>query len=124
MSGIRVLMENRGVLRCCDLYPNIDRIKRVGCPVLVIHGTSDLEVGFNHGLNIQSAVPSSFKTEPCWVEGGGHNNIVDDFPQQYYPRVKAFIEGLRKMERADETLLTASSFTSSDLSGKNEIRVT
>lgn len=37
MSGVRVLTQSR-LLACCDIFPNIDRIKRVSCPVLIIHG--------------------------------------------------------------------------------------
>ena len=37
MSGLRVLTPSR-LLCCFDIFPNIDRIKQVHCPVLVIHG--------------------------------------------------------------------------------------
>ena len=37
LSGVRVLTTSR-LLACCDIFPNIDRIRRVNCPVLVIHG--------------------------------------------------------------------------------------
>ena len=38
MSGLRVLTEKRGIFACCDIFPNIDRIRRVRCLVLIIHG--------------------------------------------------------------------------------------
>uniref|UniRef100_A0A7S3PLF3 Serine hydrolase FSH domain-containing protein n=1 Tax=Aplanochytrium stocchinoi TaxID=215587 RepID=A0A7S3PLF3_9STRA len=109
MSGIRVLMENRGPLCCCDIYPNINRIKRVTCPVLVIHGDRDIEVGFNHGVGMQEAVPKHSKTEPCWIEGGGHNNIVDEFPHEYYPKVQAFLNSLKNTRDTMNTNASASS---------------
>ena len=37
MSGIRVLTASR-LLSCWDIFPNIDRIRHVKCPVFVIHG--------------------------------------------------------------------------------------
>jgi hypothetical protein len=37
MSGIRVLTASR-LLSCWDIYPNIERIKSVQCPVFIIHG--------------------------------------------------------------------------------------
>jgi pimeloyl-ACP methyl ester carboxylesterase len=46
MSGLRVIMENRGPLCCCDPFPNIRRIRHVTAPVLVIHGDADVEVSF------------------------------------------------------------------------------
>ncbi|KAE8735224.1 hypothetical protein F3Y22_tig00000340pilonHSYRG00072 [Hibiscus syriacus] len=40
LSGIRVL------------YPNIDKIRRVTCPVLVMHGTNDETVDWSHGKQL------------------------------------------------------------------------
>ena len=77
MSGIRVLSPTRGPLCCCDIFPNIDRIRRVRAPVMVIHGDNDEQVDFSHGVSIQNAVQDAYKTEPYWVRGGGHNDIVE-----------------------------------------------
>merc|ERR1712176_985548 len=72
-SGMRVLTPSR-FLACLDIYPNIDRIKNVNCPVFIIHGKDDFEVGFEHGLALQAAVPEDCKTEPWWVPKKGHND--------------------------------------------------
>jgi abhydrolase domain-containing protein 17 len=32
-----------------DMFPNIDRIERVQCPVFIIHGKSDEVVPVEHG---------------------------------------------------------------------------
>ena len=40
MSGMRVLTDSRA-LACLDIYPNIERIGKVQCPVWVIHGKLD-----------------------------------------------------------------------------------
>ena len=37
LSGIRVLTSSR-LLCCFDIFPNIDRIRNVQCPVFIIHG--------------------------------------------------------------------------------------
>lgn len=63
MSGVRVLTASR-LLCLCDIYPNIDRIKKVKCPVFIIHGEEDNEVHFFHGLKLQEKVPDSYKYEP------------------------------------------------------------
>jgi hypothetical protein len=47
-SGLRVLTPSRA-LGCFDIFPNVDRIQRVTCPVLVIHGEKDVEVPCEHG---------------------------------------------------------------------------
>lgn len=46
LSGMRVLTESRA-LSCLDIYPNVDRVSRVQCPVMVMHGMRDEEVGFH-----------------------------------------------------------------------------
>jgi hypothetical protein len=43
MSGIRVLTASR-LLSCWDIYPNIERIKSVQCPVFIIHGMVRVDV--------------------------------------------------------------------------------
>jgi len=47
-SGMRVLTPSRA-LACLDIFPNIDRIKKVKCKVFIIHGKKDVEVKFEHG---------------------------------------------------------------------------
>jgi hypothetical protein len=37
MSGLRVITPSR-LLACFDIFPNINRIKKVKCPVYIIHG--------------------------------------------------------------------------------------
>ncbi|GAY57482.1 hypothetical protein CUMW_179780 [Citrus unshiu] len=41
LSGLRVLCHVKFTF-CCDIYKNINKIKKVKCPVLVIHGTGRL----------------------------------------------------------------------------------
>mmetsp|Transcript_21700 Transcript_21700/g.42633 ORF Transcript_21700/g.42633 Transcript_21700/m.42633 type:complete len:321 (-) Transcript_21700:237-1199(-) len=92
-SGLRVLVENRGPLCCCDIYPNIDRIKNVDCPVLVIHGEDDDQVGVNHGKDLANKVPSD-RRHTLWIAGAGHNDIVESYPHIYYPAVGRFLQTL------------------------------
>jgi len=58
-----------------DMFPNIDRVKHVRCPVLVIHGTKDEVVPFWNGEQLFLALPVQYRAKPYWVDGGGHNNI-------------------------------------------------
>ena len=50
-----------------DKFANIDKIKKVRSPVLVIHGTSDSVIPFSHGQQLFAAAnePKRF----LWVEG-------------------------------------------------------
>lgn len=56
-----------------DPFPNISRIKKVKVPVLVIHGTKDEVVPFDHGLQLWMS--TNRKVEPFFVHGAGHNDV-------------------------------------------------
>ncbi|KAJ8600954.1 hypothetical protein CTAYLR_006308 [Chrysophaeum taylorii] len=58
-----------------DLFPNIDRIADVRCPVFVMHGTHDEVVPFWHGQELFLATPLRWRHKPFWIKGAGHNNI-------------------------------------------------
>ena len=58
-----------------DLFPNIDRLPHVTCPVFVIHGTRDEIVPFVHGEELFLAAPVHLRAKPNWVQGGGHNDL-------------------------------------------------
>lgn len=60
-----------------DLFPNIDRIGNVNCPVFVVHGTKDEVIPFWNGEDLFMAAPVLWRAKPLWVSGGGHNNLED-----------------------------------------------
>lgn len=95
MSGMRVLTPSR-LLACLDIYPNIDRIKLVRCPTMIIHGRLDQEVDIEHGTTMYSAIPDPFKAEPWWVADRGHNDITDGPAKlaEYIRRLRAFLVSL------------------------------
>jgi pimeloyl-ACP methyl ester carboxylesterase len=93
-SGMRVLTPSRA-LACLDIFPNIDRIRRVKCRVYILHGREDKEVAFEHGLALQAAVPECCRTEPWWVPNKGHNDIIDGSGiVEYIRRLNAFVRSL------------------------------
>jgi len=59
----------------CDMFPNVDRIPHIACPLLVIHGTRDEVVPFWNGQDLFFASPVQWRSQPLWVENGGHNNL-------------------------------------------------
>mmetsp|Transcript_13768 Transcript_13768/g.18370 ORF Transcript_13768/g.18370 Transcript_13768/m.18370 type:complete len:458 (-) Transcript_13768:15-1388(-) len=58
-----------------DLFPNIDRIRSVACPVLLIHGAKDEVVPIWHGQELWLATPLTWRYKPFWIPSAGHNNI-------------------------------------------------
>ncbi|RRT33125.1 hypothetical protein B296_00056859 [Ensete ventricosum] len=104
LSGIRVLYPVK-VTFWFDIFKNIDKIRQVNCPVLVIHGTSDEIVDWTHGKRLWEL--SKEKYDPLWIKGGGHCNL-ETFPQ--------FIKHLRKFINAMEKLALVKQTTQSSLS--------
>lgn len=75
-----------------DRFETIADIARPLCPVLVIYGTKDEVIGPWHG-------PALFETAPepkqLWaVEGAGHNDLLFVTGPAYWPRIRAFVDGL------------------------------
>ncbi|HEY0677570.1 MAG TPA: alpha/beta fold hydrolase [Chitinophagaceae bacterium] len=50
-------------------------IRRVTCPVYIIHGTKDWLIPIRHSVNLQKANPK--KITLIRIHGGGHNNLPD-----------------------------------------------
>lgn len=72
MSVYRVLFKFRFTLPG-DMFPNIDRMKRIQCPVCVFHSIKDEIVPFYHGKELYKAAPNKF--DPLFIDGTSHNNI-------------------------------------------------
>lgn len=71
-----------------DRFENINKIGKVKCPVLVIHGKSDWTIPFHHGEALFAAV--SGPKYALWVEGAGHNDLFDTARQSYIESIQRF----------------------------------
>lgn len=91
LSGLRVITTSR-LFCACDIFPNIDRIVNVKCPVFIIHGVEDLEVPVSHGQTLYSAVPDKYKYQPWWVPNRGHNNVIIGNEREYFRKIDCFIQ--------------------------------
>lgn len=96
LSGVRVLTESRGILACFDIFPNIERIQRVCCPVYVMHGEQDVEVRLSHGTGLHNAVPKEWQRRPWWVPERGHNDLTLGNESEYFSRLTDFMTGLKE----------------------------
>ncbi len=77
-----------------DKFNNINKIRNVHCPVLVIHGKADNVVPFAHG---QQLFATANEPKRClWVDGAGHDNVVDVAGAQYVKILREFIQLLSK----------------------------
>jgi len=116
MSGMRVLTPSRA-LACLDIYPNIDRIKKVQVPVMIIHGLQDEEVDASHGHALYSAVDPQYRAEPWWVSDRGHNDICEGKGRmtEYVKRLRNYLASLEELQHdstAGQEPAAITSFTS------------
>ncbi|MFS7991347.1 putative acylglycerol lipase [Helianthus anomalus] len=92
LSGIRVLYPVKMTF-WFDIFKNIDKVQKVNCPVLVIHGTDDDIVDFSHGKQLWELAKEKY--DPLWVQGGGHLNL-ESFPE-YIRHLRKFVKAMEKL---------------------------
>lgn len=71
-----------------DLFPNARDIRKVRCPVLVMHGTADEVIPFWHGQKLFALAnqPKLF----AGFQGAGHNNLEFVAGAKYFQAVASF----------------------------------
>lgn len=86
-----------------DKFPNIDNIKNVNCPVLVIHGNADRVIPFYHGQQLFAMVDQPKLS--FWVNGAGHLNLLEVAGEEY---VKVMTEFIRLVQYNQNSKLIVS----------------
>jgi fermentation-respiration switch protein FrsA (DUF1100 family) len=81
-----------------DKFTNLNKIKKVKCPVLIMHGTTDKIIPFSHGKKLFAAVSSPKLS--LWVEGAGHNDLAFVAGKRYSDILKKFGNLVDKYHRA------------------------
>lgn len=73
-----------------DKFSNLEKIRKVRCPVLVIHGRRDGVINFYHGQTLFAAAnePKLF----YWVDEAGHNNLARVAGGSYLEELRKFGE--------------------------------
>ena len=79
---------------CFDIYPNHRRLRRVRCPVLIMHGTEDDVIHVSHSQELHRLCPPHLQREPDFVEGAGHNDVVEVDPERYFRVVGEFLRSI------------------------------
>ncbi|WCJ29859.1 alpha/beta-Hydrolases superfamily protein [Euphorbia peplus] len=110
LSGIRVLYPVKMTF-WFDIYKNIDKIRQVTCPVLVIHGTNDEIVSWSHGKRLWELAKEKY--DPLWVKGGGHCNL-ETYPE-YIKHLRKFINAMEKISLTKPTNQLSSSTSNIDV---------
>ncbi|XP_076932861.1 uncharacterized protein LOC143598554 [Bidens hawaiensis] len=102
LSGIRVLYPVKMTF-WFDIFKNIDKVQKVNCPVLVIHGMNDEIVDFSHGKRLWELAKDKY--DPLWVQGGGHSNL-ESFPE-YIKHLSKFIKVMEKLSLQNKQRLSS-----------------
>jgi len=77
-----------------DVFQNASKIRKVGAPVFVIHGTHDEEIPQEHGRALYEACPADMAYDPWWVKEAGHNDIEINHRHSYFEHLAAFLKAL------------------------------
>ncbi len=75
-----------------DRFPNLRNVREVRAPVLVIHGEGDEMISFTHGRRLFDAAPEP--KQRFWVEGAGHNDLLDIAGDRYWRVLSEFVSSL------------------------------
>jgi pimeloyl-ACP methyl ester carboxylesterase len=71
-----------------DRFDNLQKIKKVHCPVLIIHGTKDSVINASHGRELFAA--ANEPKQALWVDGANHNDVAFVGGTRYSNSLKAF----------------------------------
>ncbi|MDO9516096.1 MAG: alpha/beta hydrolase [Syntrophales bacterium] len=72
-----------------DKFNNLNKIKALSCPVLVIHGKQDSIIPFWHGERLyDEANPPKMK---FWVDAARHNDVMWSAGKEYWDTVERFV---------------------------------
>lgn len=76
-----------------DKFVNAKKAPKVTCPTLLIHGKEDTLVDFFHGEELAALIPTE-QVKTLWVEGAGHNDLMDRASVKYWASIRGFLSGL------------------------------
>lgn len=81
-----------------DRFDSAKRMKRVTCPVLVMHGVHDDIIPLRHGQELYRLAPGP---KLClWVDAAGHNDLMATAGQAYWDRVDELVRVIRGRDTA------------------------
>jgi hypothetical protein len=76
-----------------DKFRNINKIKNVKCPVLVMHGRADEIIPFQHGQQLFNAAPEPKRY--LWIDEASHNDFMWVAGDSYKVALQEFAQVIR-----------------------------
>jgi fermentation-respiration switch protein FrsA (DUF1100 family) len=95
VSGQRVLLPFP--LFPFDRFRNLEKMGRVRCPVLIIHGTADEVIPFRHGEALFRAAHEPKRN--WWVENAGHNDLAYRVGPEYGRKLQEFAAWVEQQKK-------------------------
>lgn len=91
LSVYRIVVDT-GCTVYGDKFPNIDYVPQIDSPVILVHGTADQIVPFNHSERLYEALQPSSRARPLYIEGMGHNNVHSVVRPMFIARLNDFLD--------------------------------
>jgi abhydrolase domain-containing protein 17 len=91
LSVYRIVIDT-GCTVYGDKFPNIDYAPMIKSPLILVHGTADQIVPFNHSERLFEALPPQSRARPLYVEGMGHNNVHSVVRPMFVARLNEYLE--------------------------------
>jgi abhydrolase domain-containing protein 17 len=73
-----------------DRFSNLDKLRKVRCPVLVMHGEADQTIPFSHGQTLYATAPGPKMS--LWVAGADHNDFIQVAGDRYPQALQSFLK--------------------------------
>lgn len=91
MSVFRVVLET-GCTLPGDKFPNVDLLPMVDSPTILVHGTNDQIVPFNHSERLFLTIQEKHRAKPIYIEGMSHNNVHSQVRALFCNRLAEYLE--------------------------------
>jgi len=77
-----------------DMYPNLESISSVNCPVYIIHGVEDDITPLWHAYELSAALQKSSVYPPYYVDGAGHTDVDEVAGEAFVEHFRKYLEFL------------------------------
>jgi len=85
-----------------DMFPNVDLIGQVTCPIFIMHGVQDDITPFWHAQDLAANCSKDALYTPFFVEHGSHDDLEVVAGEEYYTRFSKFLQWLEREEITQE----------------------
>ena len=92
LSIYRIMMNFRWTLPG-DIFSNIDKIKKIECPICIIHAIKDEVIPFYHAKELYKNIKNEYKFNPLYIDNTSHEN-VDKISDDAYKHLQKFFKHL------------------------------